>query len=286
MTFARDDADLFIPDGLAETEALARTTHLGIGAHPDDLEFMALHGIQACYSTQDEWFGGVTCTDGAGCARSGPFADYTDAQMAVARAQEQREAATIGQYAFMAQLGHPSRATKDPFMRTALQSDLVDVLKWTRPQVVYTHNPFDSHDTHVGVLYAVLEAVRALPLEERPRRLLGCEVWRGLDWLPSVWKVRQPLDVHPELAAALNAAFKSQIAGGKRYDLAVEGRRLAHATFSESHAVDTCRSMALAVDLTPLLADDALTLETFSREVLDAFRTEVTSLQSRLKSSS
>jgi hypothetical protein len=35
---------LFVPDQKALPEALTRTTHLGVGAHHDDLEFMAFHG--------------------------------------------------------------------------------------------------------------------------------------------------------------------------------------------------------------------------------------------------
>ena len=69
MTLHNPTADIFIPDGLAGDPAIARTTHLGIGAHQDDLEFMAFHGIAACYDSDTEWFGGVTCTNGAGSAR-------------------------------------------------------------------------------------------------------------------------------------------------------------------------------------------------------------------------
>ena len=48
MNFQNSTAELFIPDGLGEQAALSRVTHLGIGAHEDDLEFMAYHGILAC----------------------------------------------------------------------------------------------------------------------------------------------------------------------------------------------------------------------------------------------
>lgn len=41
--------DIFVPDGLPVTEAAGRITHLAIGAHQDDLEFMACHGIVTCY---------------------------------------------------------------------------------------------------------------------------------------------------------------------------------------------------------------------------------------------
>ena len=53
-------AEIFVPDGRTVPAALARITHLGIGAHQDDLEFMAFHGILACYGSMTEWFGGVT----------------------------------------------------------------------------------------------------------------------------------------------------------------------------------------------------------------------------------
>ena len=58
-------------------EALARVTHLGIGAHQDDLEFMAFHGILQCFHSETDWFGGVTCTNGSGSARK-EFFYWTD----------------------------------------------------------------------------------------------------------------------------------------------------------------------------------------------------------------
>jgi hypothetical protein len=49
--------------------------------------------------------------------------------------------------------------------------------------VVYTHNPADKHDTHIGVVIAALQAMRELPREQRPKKVIGCEVWRNLDWM-------------------------------------------------------------------------------------------------------
>ena len=54
------NADFFASDLLDEREALARTTHLAIGAHSDDLEIMAYHGIAECYGEKERWFAGVT----------------------------------------------------------------------------------------------------------------------------------------------------------------------------------------------------------------------------------
>ncbi|GHB92112.1 PIG-L deacetylase family protein [Cerasicoccus arenae] len=278
MKFRLNNQDLFIPDHEAEANALERTTHLGVGAHQDDLEFMALHGILECFQRADQWFGGVTCTDGGGSARSGPYANYTDSEMKRVRVHEQKVAATIGQYSFMAQLGHPSTTAKAPTQRQPLVDDLETLLLFTRPQAVYTHQPFDKHATHIGVLIALLEAIRRLPQNERPQQLFGCEVWRGLDWLPDHLKVIQPVDAHPNLAAALAGVFDSQIAGGKRYDLAVEGRHCANATYFDSHSVDACQRAAYAIDLTPLIQDDTLTVEVFISEILEQFTDEVTSL--------
>lgn len=275
MNFSHRQADCFIPDSLEMEPALARTTHLGIGAHQDDLEFMALHGILECFQREDRWFGGVTCTDGAGSSRSGPYADYTDDEMKSVRVKEQKTAAVIGQYAFIAQLAHPSAVAKEAKQRGAMVDDLEAILRVTRPAVVYTHNPFDKHISHVGVLRAVLEAIEHLPKSLRPAQLYGCEVWRGLDWLPSELKVIQCLDTHPNLAASLNGVFDSQITGGKRYDLAVEGRRLANATFLDSHSVDHAQRVAYAVDLTELLGSGVAAMPAFMEQVMDRFRASI-----------
>ena len=112
MQLSQPIADLFLPDAIEPDSAIARTTHLGIGAHQDDLEFMALHGILECFQKEDKWFGGITCTDGAGSARTGPYADYNDEQLKAVRVEEQKVAAVIGQYCFVAQLGHTSSHAK------------------------------------------------------------------------------------------------------------------------------------------------------------------------------
>lgn len=276
MKFHQDSAELFIPDGIEETAALSRVTHLGIGAHQDDLEFMAFHGISACYESENEWFGGVTCTNGAGSARTGSYETFTDAQMQEVRREEQRLAARIGRYGAMLQMDFPSEAVRDP-KAVALCDDLIEVLRATRPRVVYTHNPADKHETHVGVCVAAIQAMRALPLDQRPELVHGCEVWRSLDWLCDGDKVVQDLGSHDQLAAALNAAFDSQIAGGKRYDLGVLGRRRANATFFDSHSTDRAESVAFAMDLTPLVRDESLDVAEYVDGFIARFRENVIS---------
>ena len=274
MNLHNATAQIFIPDGKPPAEALARVTHLGIGAHQDDLEFMAFHGIKACYHSDAEWFGGVTCTNGAGSSRTGAYGKFSDAQMMAVRREEQRQAAIVGRYAAMIQLDYPSGVVKDA-ADTSLKNDLKAILAATRPRVVYTHNPADKHDTHIAVVVPVLQAIRELPREQRPAQVHGCEVWRNLDWMPDGEKIVHDVSGHDNLAAALNGIFDSQIAGGKRYDLAVLGRRRANATFFESHGVDQSDALAFAMDLTPLAHDDSLDIVEYVSSAIDRFRADV-----------
>lgn len=268
-------ARIVAPDGVAGPDAIRRTTHLGIGAHQDDLEFMAFHGILACYDRADRWFGGVTITDGRGSSRAGKFKDWTDDQIAAERIREQEAAAVIGQYSFIAQLGFGSAAVRDA-SQTAVRDDLRRILEASRPEVVYLHNLADKHDTHVGCALRCLEAIRQLPKADRPKQVYGCEVWRDLDWLVDSEKTPMPISARPELARALNEVFATQIAGGKRYDLAVLGRRTANATFSNAHSTDQETAMQWAMDLTPLVQDDTLDPVAYTVGFIDRLKADVT----------
>ncbi|MBM3826324.1 MAG: PIG-L family deacetylase [Verrucomicrobia bacterium] len=275
-------ADLHVPDGTGLPAAVSRTTHLGIGAHQDDLEFMAFHGIVECHERNDRWFGGIIVTDGRGSSRAGPYAEWTDDQIAAERVREQKLAADIGQYSFVAQLGHPSRTAKDP-MRREVVDDIHAVLEAAMPRRVYLHNPADKHDTHVACLLRSLEAIRRLPAEHRPEKVYGCEVWRDLDWVVDSEKTPMPVSGPPGLAERINGVFATQIAGGKRYELAVLGRRLANATFSDAHTSDREPAMSWALDLTPLAHDDSLDLTGHVLGYIDRFRSDVADRISRFR---
>lgn len=280
MRFSRADADVFAPGGGDPARALARTTHLAIGAHQDDLEIFGYHGIAGCFGRADRSFTGVVVTDGRGSPRSGAFAGITDGQMAAVRREEQRRAAELGKFGLAIQLAHPSADVKSGAVATA--DDLAKILAGCKPQTLYTHNPADRHDTHVAVLLRTLEAVRRLPTAQRPARVLGCEGWRDLDWLPRDLRVELPVDPHGTLANDLVAIFESQIAGGKRYDLAVEGRRRAHATFSDSHSVDAATGVILAMDLTPLFHSDTTEPLAFVEGLIEALHADITARLGRV----
>jgi LmbE family N-acetylglucosaminyl deacetylase len=257
MKFHHATADIHAPDGASMPGALSRVTHFGVGAHQDDLEFMAVHGIVSCYRQTATHFAGVTCTNGAGSSRIGPYANFTDEQMRAVRRREQRTAAQIGEYAAMFQLDYSSAELKDA-SKHDLKDDLVKIFSAARPAVVYTHNLADKHETHVAVAAAVVQALRELPAERRPARVYGCEIWRSLDWLDDADKVLLDVSARENLAAALSGVYDSQISGGKRYDLAVAGRRRANATFLEPHGVDQATHLTFAMDLAPLVKDPSL----------------------------
>jgi LmbE family N-acetylglucosaminyl deacetylase len=274
MSFSRNTAEVYVPDGLNPEQALARTTHLGIGAHQDDLEIMCLEGILAGFGKPDTWFTGVVVTDGSGSARDSIYADFTNAQMMAVRRLEQKKAAFVGEYAAAIFLDHPSAAVKDP-SAVAPAQDILAILQATRPETVYIHNLADKHPTHIGVSMHAIRALRSLTPAERPKKLYGCEVWRDLDWMLDEDKVVSAVDSHPNISAALIAVFDSQIVGGKRYDLASAGRRRANATYFQSHSVDAADQVVFAMDLTPLIQDDSLSVTEYVMGYLERFANSV-----------
>ncbi len=265
---------LFIPDGIAEEQALKRTTHLCIAAHQDDIEFMAYAPISECFGQKEKWFCGVVVTDGAGSPRNGLYANYTDEQMKAIRIEEQKKAATIGEYGAQLLLGHPSKQVKDKNDREIVK-ELVEIFKATKPKYIYLHNLADKHETHVATALKAIQALRELFSDELPEKVYGCEVWRNLDWLNDDEKVYLDCSAHPNLSRALSSVFDSQIVGGKRYDLAAEGRRLANATFSESHACDTYSMLNYAMDLTPLIKDISLDIADYVVGYINRFENNV-----------
>ena len=248
-------AELYIPDSAPRPAALSRTTDLCVGAHQDDIEIMAYAPIVRCYGSTEKWFAGVVVTDGGGSPRTGIYADYTNEDMMRARAREQKMAATIGKYAAQFLLAYPSGQVKAPD-NPVLIGELKEIILACAPETLYTHNLADKHDTHVAVTLNVIRALRQIPPEKRPKRVVSMEVWRGLDWLCDGDKAPFDTGAHPNLAAALLGVYDSQIAGGKRYDLATVGRRLANATFFASHGVDEADSLAFGLDITELVEKD------------------------------
>lgn len=274
MNFHIDTATIYVPDGSPVDAAVAKTTHMAVAAHQDDIEIMAYHGVVECFGKSDKQFMGVVCTNGSGSPRDDLYAACTDEDMQKIRRVEQMKAAFVGEYCAQALLDFTSSAIKDPKNPDVID-DIKQLLIAAKPQVVYTHNLADKHDTHVSTALRTISAIRALPMDQRPEKLYSCEVWRNLDWTIDEDKVIFDVGAHENLAAALLGVFDSQICGGKRYDLAALGRRRANATFFASHGVDDSEGLTFGLDLTPLIKDDSIDPLTYINGYIDRFAAEV-----------
>lgn len=276
MKLLNPGASVDIPDGKTGDEAFRRTTHLGIGAHQDDLEIAALHGIRACYDDPHRWFGGVVVTDGARSPRAGRYADVSAAEMIRLRNREQLAAAEHGRYGFIAQLSYTSDAVRERHQPDLL-NDLVSILSAAQPDIVYTHNPADRHETHIAVALKAIESIRKLPRETRPGTVYGCEVWRSLDWLTDENKVALDVGGNDALSSGLLRAFASQNEGGKDYPRATFGRWQSNATYHQPYAVDESEGLVFAMDLTPLVKEPFVDIAQYVLDFVDRFRRDVAS---------
>jgi len=273
--FNKANQEVYVPDGTNPEEALSRTTHLSIAAHQDDIEIMAIDGILQGLKNPEVYFSGCVITDGHGSPRAGKFGHVSDDDMAQIRIEEQKAAARLGKYSAQVFLGYSSARVKNP-ADLAVVDDLTALLQAAQPEVLYTHNPADKHTTHVAVVLRVIQALRRLPKEIRPKKVYGCEVWRNLDWLPDEIKTVFDISAETELQAALVDIFVSQVEGGKNYTEAIVGRRIANATFFASHATDNATRLAYALDLTSLIEDDSLDVITWVQGRIAEFNTVVT----------
>lgn len=251
-----------------DQSAIKNTSHLAIGAHPDDLEIMAGHGILECFQNADSEFFGVVVTSGSGSA-SGTQDDIE--KKILERRNEQVNAAIKGDYLGVVQLAYESSDIK-----TQINMDVIDELKniieACQPKVIYCHNPFDKHLTHVRVLLHVLEALKTLSYI--PQQFFGCEVWRGLDWLVESDKASLAIE-NPGIIEALIAEFKSQIDEAKDYPSATLGRFKANAVFRDANQIDDTRTTLYAIDLLPLIKNKNLGLKGFAKQYLERFQQEV-----------
>ena len=274
MNFKNAEAEFFVPNKKSIDEALKKTTHMGIGAHQDDLEIMAYHGILECFMNENKGFFGVIVSNGAGSPRDSLYASFSDEDMQKVRRIEQKKAAFVGEYTGLVLLDYVSSTIKDPYNQDVI-NDLKKLISLAKPSFIYTHNLADKHDTHVAVAVRVIQALRELPREIHPQKLYGCEVWRSLDWLIDADKLIFDVAAHENLAAALTGIYDSQICGGKRYDLATMGRRRANATYYETHGTDFTTAMIFAMDLTPLINDTQKDITEYVVSYIDRFGQEV-----------
>jgi len=268
LHLGQKQADIYIPSQKPLEEVLANISHVAIGAHQDDIELMAIDGIEQ--SLGKERFLAIVVTDGRGSPRSGPYQDYSDDQMQQLRIKEQQRAADMGQYGAVVQLAYSSLALKQAQGDDQCVADLKTILSLCPFHTLYTHALFDRHQSHIAVVDHVLRAVADLPkLQQNIQHAYGVEVWGSLDWVPQDFRKDIPVaDV--SLLQELIGVFESQIAGGKRYDQAIIGRLEANATFSRSHQVDNSPYLQYAMDLMPVISQK-IDAQQYKDKILQAF---------------
>ncbi len=128
MKLKNSGAEIFVPDNMPIDKAISRTTHMGIGAHQDDLEIVMYDGILRCFGSDKNWFFGVTVSNGSGSPRDGLYANYTDEEMQKVRKIEQKKAAVVGEYGAVAFLDYPTSEVKDPKNNNP-KEDIKELLK-------------------------------------------------------------------------------------------------------------------------------------------------------------
>jgi len=254
--------------------ALARTTHLAIGAHPDDLELIGIQGIAACYDRNDQWFTGVVITQGSASARGGSYSSMSDTEISEVRKQEQISAAQLGQFSMISQLGYQSSALIGGFSEPLIKV-LSEILHDAQPEIVYLHNPVDRHATHVAVCLHAIEALRRIGKNHLPQEIYGVEVWRSLDWVAPEQRLILDVSGANDLQQLLLGTYKSQIEGGKRYDTAIRARNVANATFASEREVDSIQQGSYVLDLMPLVRDEQLTVSAYVSSLVDGMKLEI-----------
>ena len=272
MKLANEKARQYYPPSSGRN--LADTTHMCIAAHQDDIEIMAAGAIIECFGKNDKKFTGVTVTDGAGSPRTGIYEHVTDEDMKKIRAVEQETAAAIGCYNAQLQLYYPSSAVKDS-KNVGLVSELKEIIIAASPKFLYMHNFADKHDTHVAVALRTLEALRQLPVSARPQKVYSMEVWRSLDWVSDDEKLLFDTSQDEFLQAALLGVYHSQIAGGKRYDVACLGRKRANATYVATHDTDDHTAAEYGIDITDYVFDENWSPADFIGRYIENFRQDV-----------
>lgn len=236
FNFNNGKTDLIIPTPPSEmldvNQFLRRTTHLGIGTHPDDNEIMAYNGIGTCYDKEDKWFTGVVITKGEGGTREGPYKGLSDEELVRIRHDELLKAAKIGNFLALVGLNYTSQELKKD-RKSDVREDLTHILDTTRPGVVYINNLFDDHDTHVSAALSSIEALRDISSIFMPQLVYGCEIAGSLDWYSE--KIRLDVSMHPEVARQILYIFQSQSENNRDYPHATISRWESQAVFDREN---------------------------------------------------
>lgn len=262
------DVRAWTPAGSNIQSALAKANSIAVVAHADDALIMLPDQATAVGGTSG--LIEILVTDGAGSVL--PPGCRTQSELVALREHEEIRVAQRAGFGGVIFLRASSATVRDTGERRVTQS-IAAILACTHPEILVTHNPFDRHPTHLAVLARVLDAICRVPRRAWPLRLLGGEVWGGLDFLPAEIVQAHDISAQIETIGELMRLYETQNIN-QHYDLGAVGRYLSHATFHSSHARNEAVAMALTIDMTALLGRPASSLPDFVVRWFDRARND------------
>ncbi len=257
-----------------EIKSANTTNLLAISAHQDDIEIMAMDGILRAYGSKKYAFYAAVVGDGANCLKAGKYSEVSDKEMIEARNQEQLRASQIGEYSKLYFLKHAHSEIEQEENESIIK-ELQKLILEVKPEIVYTHNIFDKNPHHVKITQLVIDAINGLNIDDRPRLLYGCEIFRSLDWLPDKYKITFDLSDNKELQQRLVNVYDTRVEQSRNYTKAVMGRKLANAAFVSSNcATDEDKMYWYGINLTPVIQKN-ISLNEYCIKILNDFNREL-----------
>ena len=255
----------FLPTqkGVSLEECLVKEGNiLVIAPHPDD-DVLGAGGTMAAASHQGKGVFAVYITDG----RNSPRKDknISDAEMAALRKKEALSALRIlgAVGGFFLEKGSEELSEGG---QQDVEKILTGILPFICPEEVFLPAPYERHRTHQRCTRLAIDALRAAS-GVKPT-LLGYSLW-GCFWGE---KRRMVRDISPFIKKKVEAvlAHASQL-DYKNYQQGILGKNNYEAIFWESHEIQEAAFVEIFLDMTELLEQKDLTLESFIRQDVEAF---------------
>jgi len=235
---------------------------LVIAPHPDD-DVLGAGGTMVAAADQGKGVFSVYLTDGRGSPRQDQ--SISDEAMAARREKEALSAlqAVGAEGGFFLKRRSEELAGE---MGRKTQEELTGILQFIQPEEVFLPAPYERHRTHQRCTRLSLDALRRVG--DLRATLLGYSLW-GSFWGEKKRVVR---DIGPFIKKKVEAviAHASQI-DSRSYQQGILGKNNYEAIFWESHEIQEAAFVEIFLDMTELLVNKDLTLETFMRQDLEAF---------------
>jgi len=252
-----------IREGVSLTDYQGRKGNiLVIAPHPDD-DVLGAGGVMAACAERGGGAFAVYITDGRGSPRKDK--SIADDEMAALR---QKEALAALRAVGAAGCFFLSRRSEELEGEEGgkVTRELADILSWFHPDEFFIPGPYERHLTHQRCTRLSIDALR-MAAGQKPT-VLGYSLWG------SFWggKKRVTRDISPFIKKKVEAviAHDSQMSY-KSYHQGILGKNNYEAVFWETHEIQKSSFTEIFLDMTELLENPELTLETFIRQDFEGF---------------